>query len=142
MPLGLDAEVKQVVPTIFVLAVGEMPPNTLSDRAVSVSLSSNVVLLVFFTSTLYLTVAQALVVVTNPLVIVAELGASSDLTVTVLDEVGPKCAVLTRSEWPFTVTASVTVASSPWTAVKSHVALPPFGISAGGQVVLAMAPPH
>src|SRR5260370_37999706 len=119
--------------------LGMMFPYTLSTSFDSVRVSSNP--LPLCTSTLYLTVAQALVVVTNPLVIVAELGASSDLTVTVLDEVGPKCAVLTRSEWPFTVTASVTVASSPWTAVKSHVALPPFGISAGGQVVLAMALP-
>jgi hypothetical protein len=50
---------------------------------------------------------------TNPLVIVAELGASVDVTVTVLDVSGPKSDVLTRAECPWIVTLSVTEASSP-----------------------------
>src|SRR5260370_42080043 len=93
MPLGLDAEVKQVVPTIFVLAVGEMPPNTLSDRAVSVSLSSNVVLLVFFTSTANLAVIEAARRLFKLLVTVAAAGASVGVTVTKLELEGPRLPV-------------------------------------------------
>src|SRR5258708_10648948 len=119
---------------MLALVLGMMFPYALSTSFDSDRVSSAPLLLC--TSTLYLTVAQALVVVTNPLVIVAVLGASSDVTVTLLDKVGPKCAVAARSEWPLTVTVSVTEAFSPWSAVKSHVPVPPFAISPGGQVVL------
>jgi hypothetical protein len=120
--------------------LGMICPYALSTSFDSVSVSSAPLLLC--TSTLYLTVAQALVVVTNPLVIVAELGASEDVTVTVLDESGPKVVLELRSEWPVTLTVSVTDRFSPWATVKVHDPLPPFAMSLplGGQVVLVMAP--
>src|SRR3989442_1096511 len=119
---GLPTATPQVVPRTDALPVpvhSVMSPNPLSWRPVSVRFSSNPP--VFATSTLYLTVTQAWVLATQPLVIVAELGASVDVTVTVLESVGAKVTVLTRSEWPYTVTLSVTDASSPSTAVKSQV---------------------
>jgi hypothetical protein len=95
---------------------------------------------VFFTSTLYLTVAQAASVPTTPLVVVAVLGASVDVTVTELDELGPKSEVVLRDEWPDALTVSITVAFSPWTAVKVHVPVPPGAIGAGGQLTLVALP--
>jgi hypothetical protein len=95
---------------------------------------------VFFTSTLYLTVAQAASVPTTPLVVVAVLGASVDVTVTELDELGPKSEVVLRDEWPDALTVSITVAFSPWTAVKVHVPVAPGAIAAGGQLTLVAVP--
>ncbi len=60
--------------------------NADSDRASSAPL-------VFLTSTVYLTVAQPAVVLSKPLVTVAELGASVDVTVTLLDETTPPLKV-------------------------------------------------
>jgi len=130
------AAVKQVVPTIFELAVGEMFPNTLSDSAVSVSLSSKVVLLVFFTSALNLAVIEAAWRLTKLLVTVAAAGASVGVTVTELEREGPKLP-LANCDVPFAVTWFVTVASagSPvFFAVKVQLyalpaatVAPPFG---------------
>jgi hypothetical protein len=69
--------------------------------------------LVFAASTLYLTVAQAASVATTALVTLAVLGASEEVTVTLLDEDGPKVELVLSDEWPDAVTVSVTVASSP-----------------------------
>jgi hypothetical protein len=104
----------------------------------NVKLSSNP--LVFATSTLYLTVAQAAVVPTTPFVTVAVLGASEDVTVTLLDEVGPKVEVVLIDEWPDAVTVSVTVLSSFWSAEKVHVPVAPGAIGAGGQLKLVAVP--
>jgi len=85
---------------------------------------------VFFTSTLYLAVTQPAGVLTKPLVTVAELGASVDVTVTLLDEtcVPLKVEVVLRVEWPDAFTVSVTVASSPCGAVKVHSWVAPGAI--------------
>jgi hypothetical protein len=93
--------------------------------------------LVFLTSTLYLTVAQAAWVPTTPLVTVAVVGTSVDVTETLLDE-PLKVRLVLRLAWPFTATVSVTVVSSTWgPAVKVHVAVvaPVAGIFSAPQVV-------
>jgi len=74
------------VPPVFVHPVYVhfvRSPKTLSESPVSYRFSSAP--LVFFTSTLYLTVAQAAVVPSTPLVTVAVLGASLEVTVTLFD---------------------------------------------------------
>ena len=122
IPLGLDTESKQLVATP-VAGVGEMAPNILSDSAVSVSLSSNVVLLVFSTSTPNLAVMDAARRLFKLLVTVAEAGASVGVTVTELEREGPKLPVA-NCEVPFALTWFITVASagSPvFFAVKEHV---------------------
>jgi hypothetical protein len=96
---------------------------------------------VFFTSTWYLTVAQPASVATNPLVTVAVLGTSVDVTATLLDVLGPKVLLGLMSAWPTTLTVSVTVVSSGCAdAVKLHVAVvaPVAGISIAPQVLLLM----
>jgi len=80
------------------------------------------------------------VVLSKPLVTVAVLGASVDVTVTLLDELGPNVELALRDEWPDAVTVSVTVASSPCTAVKVHVPVAPDAIAAGGQLTLVAVP--
>jgi hypothetical protein len=104
----LDADVKQLVVTP-VAGVGEIAPNTLSDSAVSVSLSSNVVLLVFSTSMPNLAVMDAARRLFKLLVTVAELGASVGVTVTSLELTGPKLPVA-NWEVPLALTWFVTVA--------------------------------
>ena len=99
--------------------------------------------LVLATSTLYLTVAQAAVVPTTPLVTVAVLGASEDLTVTLLDVVANVKLVL-MDEWPNAVTTSVNPDKfSPTVAVKVHVpvAVPVPAPSVGGQLMLVAVMP-
>src|SRR6266567_9124180 len=121
-----------------------MSPNALSLSAESVRLSSAPLLLA--TSTLYLKVTQAWRLATVPFVTVATLGDSSDVTVTLLDSVGPKVFVVRRSEWPDTfnwfVTVKVAAASDgpAWFAVKSHVPVAPFAISSAPQVVPVLLP--
>jgi hypothetical protein len=107
--------------------------NADSDRASSAPL-------VFFTSTLYLTVAQPAWVLSKPLVTVAVLAASVDVTVTVLDWVLVKTELVLIDEWPDALTVSVTDLSSPWTAVKVQVPVAPGAIGDGGQVKLVAVP--
>jgi len=72
------------------------------------------------------------------LAIVAVLGASEDVTVTLLDEVGPKVELVLRDEWPDAFTMSVNpVKFSPTVAVKVHVPVAPGAIGDGGQLTLA-----
>jgi hypothetical protein len=98
-------------------------PNALSLSAESVRTSSAE--LVFFTATLYLTVAQAASVATKPFVVVAVLGASDDVTVTLLEPCENVELVL-RVEWPYAVTVSVSPDTfSPTVAVKVHVPVAP-----------------
>jgi hypothetical protein len=61
--------------------------------------------LVFCTVAVYLSVAQAWVMLDGAGVVFAELGASPDVTVTVLDVVGVN-DVWDKSPWPYTVTVS------------------------------------
>src|SRR5437667_1477483 len=73
--------------------------------------------LVFLTVTSYLRVTQAACGPgSSPLVVFAVVGASSDVTVTVLEVFGANVTEAARSEWPFTVTLSTIVRFSPWTA--------------------------
>jgi len=76
------------------------------------------------------------------LVVVAVVGASVDVTVTGLESVGPKVELAWISEWPVTVTLSVTDRFSPWLTVKVQDPEPPFAMSLGdgGQVVLFTVP--
>jgi hypothetical protein len=76
------------------------------------------------------------VVAATPLVIVAVLGASVEVTVTLLDGCENVELVL-RLEWPDAVTTSTNPATfSPTVAVKVHVALPSGAIGDGGQPTL------
>jgi hypothetical protein len=139
--LGLDAEVKQVVPTIDALGVGETFPKTLSCSAVSVSLSSKVVSLVFFTSTANLAVIEAARRLSKLLVTVAAVGASVGVTVTELELEGPKLPVA-NCEVPFAVTWFVTAASagSPvFFAVKVHVYAEPAATVCGKLLQLVVS---
>src|SRR5437667_7410552 len=95
---GLVVATPQVVPRALLSPV--MSPKTVSDSADNVRTSSKA--LVFLTSTLYLTVAQAAMLPTKPLVTVPVAGTSVDLTETLLDEVGPKSRLVLRSAWPDT----------------------------------------
>jgi hypothetical protein len=96
--------------------------------------------LVFVTVASYLSVTQAaLGPGSNPLLVDAVLAASEEVTVTLFDATPvkpPKVTLGLRDEWPQAVTVSITVAFSPWTAVKVHVPVPPGATGAGGQVVL------
>src|SRR5207249_5387301 len=74
------------------------------------------------------------------LVTVAVLGASVDVTVTVLDCTLLKVEVVLRAEWPHADTVSVTVAISPWTALKVHVPVARGAIGDGGQLTLVAVP--
>jgi len=75
------------------------------------------------------------------LVTVAVLGNSVEVTLTLLDWVGPNFAVATRSEWPLTLTVSVTVVNSAaWFAVKVHVLVVPGATSSAEQFVPVMLP--
>jgi hypothetical protein len=74
------------------------------------------------------------------LFVVTVVGASSDVTVTVPDEVGPKVVVAERDEWPLTVTVSTTFRFSPWATVKVHDPEPPFATVRAPQVVVVMEP--
>src|SRR5437660_1096626 len=80
------AATPQVVPRITggpLVPTLVMSPKAVSFSADNVRTSSAP--LVLWTSTLNLTVAQAAVVPITPLVVIAVLGASEDVTVTVLD---------------------------------------------------------
>ena len=92
------------------------------------------------TSTLYLTVAQPASVPTKALVTFAELGASVDVTVTLLDWVLRKVELALIDEWPDALAVSVIVLISPWTAVKVHVPVAPGAIGEGGQLTLVAVP--
>jgi len=100
--------------------------------------------LVLATSTLYLTVAQAAWVLTTPLVVFAVLGASEDVTVTLLDVVANVKLVL-MDEWPNAVATSVNPDKfSPTVAVKVHVPVAvavPAAPSVGGQAPLVAVMP-
>jgi len=74
------------------------------------------------------------------LVTVAVLGASEDLTVTLLDPVGPKVELALRAEWPDALTVSVTLVFSPWNAVKVHVPVSPAAMASAPQVVPVIVP--
>jgi hypothetical protein len=100
--------------------------------------------LVFVTVALNLRVTQAATGPgARPLFVFAVLGASEDITLTVLDESGPKVAVVLRDEWPVTVAVSVTDKFSPWATVKVHDAVVPLAMVPGVaalQVVLDTVP--
>jgi hypothetical protein len=120
-----------------------MFPKALSFSAERLRTSSAV--LVFLTSTLYLTVAQAAVVLTTPLVTVAVLGASVDVTVTLLD-ICENLELELTDEWPDAVTVSVNPDKfSPTVAVKVHVPVAPGCPAAasgpGGQLILVAVSP-
>jgi hypothetical protein len=94
---------------------------------------------------LYLTVAQAAVVLATLLFIFAVLGASEDVTVTLLDVCENEELVL-RDEWPDTVTVSVSPDTfSPTVALKVHVPVAPAWPAAasgpGGQFPLVAVMP-
>jgi len=115
-----------------------MLPYALSLNAVSDRVSSAP--LVFLTSTVYLTVAQPAWVLSKPLVTVAVLGASVELTVTLLDWVLVKTELALIDEWPDALTISLTELISPWTAVNLHVPVAPGAIGPGGQEMLVAVP--
>ena len=94
----------------------------------------------FFTSTVYLTVAHPAWVLSKPLVTVAVLGASEDVTVTLLDGRVVKVELALIAEWPDAVTVSVTIAFSPWTAVKVHVPMALGAMFSAEQSELATVP--
>src|SRR5919198_454773 len=132
----LPTSTPQVVPRTLLLPVPwteVIDPNALSLSADRVSVSSVPDALVFFTSTLYLTVAQPAVLPTKLLVIVPVVGASFDTTVTWLEVVGPK--VPAELPWPFTLTMLFTVTFSAWFAVNVHVWVAPDAIASAKQVV-------
>src|SRR6185503_10902885 len=76
----------------------------------------------------------------TPLLVVAVLGASVDVTVTLLDCVFVNVDVLLRDEWPDALTISVTDAFSPTAAVNVHCPVLPGAIAAGGHVTLVAVP--
>jgi len=100
--------------------------------------------LVLLTSALYLTVAQAAVVLTTPLVTIAVLGASVDVTVTLLDGGDVNVELVFNVEWTDAVTVSVNPARfSPTIAVKEHVPVAPGAASGpGGQLTLVAVIPE
>src|SRR5207249_3101129 len=114
---GLPLATPQVVPRTPPWTV-VMDPNAMSLNADRFRISSVPVALVFFTSTLYLTVAQPAVLPTKVLVIVPVVAASCDVTVTWLEALGPN--VPFEAPWPETCTMLFTVRSSAWVAVKVH----------------------
>jgi len=97
------------------------------------------------TSTAYLTVAQPAARLSTLLVVVAVLGASEDVTVTLLDWVLVKVELLLRDEWPDALTVSVKPTRfSPTGAVKVHVSVAPGAIPVlppGGQLTLVAVMP-
>ena len=119
-----------------------MLPNELSLNADSDRTSSFP--LELCTSTVYLTVAQPAAIVSTPLVVVAVLGASEDVTVTELDWVLVNVELLLRDEWPDALTVSTSPAKfSPTVAVKVHVAVAPGAIPVlppGGQSTFCAVP--
>ena len=91
------------------------------------------------TPTVYLTVAQPAWVLSKPLVTVAVLGASEDVTVTLLDPL-VKVKLERTDECPDALTVSVTIAFSPWSAVKVHVPVAPGAMFSAEQPELATVP--
>src|SRR5262249_46600788 len=90
---------------------------------------------------LYRTVAQPASVPTKALVTIAVLGNSVEVTLTLLDWVGPNVTVARRSEWPLALTVSVTVVNSAdWFTVKVHVLVVPGATSSAEQSVLVTLP--
>src|SRR5437773_4627400 len=139
LPLPVTPQVvPRTLPRTLVMSPYPVPLPSVSADSDKVSSAP----LELCTSTLYLTVAQPASVPARPGVTVAVLGASEDVTVTLLDCALVNFWVVLMPECPATVKISVTTASSPWTAVKSHVAVEAAAISspAAAQVVLAMEP--
>ena len=89
---------------------------------------------------MYLTVAQPAWLLSKPLVTVAVLGASEDVTVTLLDTLFVKVELALRAEWPDALTVSVTMAFAPWTAVKVHVPMALGAMFSAEQPELATVP--
>jgi hypothetical protein len=76
----------------------------------------------------------------KPLVSVAVLGASEELTVTLLDLVLRKTELELIEEWPEALAISVTVLSSGWATVKVQDPVAPGAIGAGGQLTFVAVP--